>query len=209
MSLFSRLALIMVTSSFLLGGCRRETERPAPITKLQSSPTPSPAPKPRDDSGQSVVDCIKEIPFLEATERTGLLKAWKKVPGYGNYRTVTASDFRMPDWVSREFYAGDVERATGWSHDYGELSGTYGLALFTLNRKANYPNCFGVAVLIKRTSDKFDLHWIFQDADLTHFNMGRHSGDVYLSEYGDDGKTHVCDLQYSRKQRRWACEFYN
>jgi hypothetical protein len=122
---------------------------------------------------------------------------------------VEASDFRIPEWVSREYYAGDVQHATGWSHDYGELSGAYGLALFVLNRKATYPNCFGVAVLIKRTSDKFDLYWIFQDADLTHFNMRRHSGDVYLIEYGDDGKTHTCDLQYSRKQHRWACELNN
>jgi hypothetical protein len=199
----------MVAASLLLSGCRREREQSATIAKPQSSPTLSPEPKPRDHPGQSVADCIEEIPFLEATERIGLLKAWKKVPGYSNYRMVEASDFRIPDWVRREYYAHDVERATGWSHDYGELNGTYGLALFTLNRKANYPNCFGVAVLIKRPSDKFDLYWIFQDADLTHFNMGRHSGDVYLTKYDDDGKTHVCDLQYSRKQLRWACEFYD
>jgi len=203
------LVLIVVTTSLVLGGCRSEREQPAPITKLESSPSPSPEPNPRNDPVQSVVDCIEEIPFLEKRERSGLLKAWKKVPGYRNYRMVEASDFRIPDWASREYYAGDVERATGWSHDYGELSGAYGLALFTLNTTANYPNCFAVAALIKRTSDKFDLYWIFQNADLSHFNMGRHSGDVYLIEYGDDGKTHVCDLQYSRKQRRWACEFYN
>jgi len=209
MSLISRSVLIVVTTSLLLGGCRSGRQQTPTITKPQSSPTPSPEPKPQDHPGQSVTDCIEEIPFLKATERSGLFKAWKKVPGYRNYRMVETPDFRIPDWVSREYYAGDVERATGWSHDYGELNGTYGLALFTFNRRANYPNCFGVAVLIRRTSDKFDLYWIFQDADLTQFNMGRHSGDVYLTEYGDDGKTHVCDLQYSRKQKRWACEFYN
>ena len=122
---------------------------------------------------------------------------------------VEASDFRIPEWVSRERYWSDVERATGWSHDYGELSGAYGLTLFMINRKATFPNWFSVAVLIRRSANRFDLYWIFQNADLTHFNLGRHSGDVYLIEYTNDGKTHVCDLQYSRKQKRWACEFYN
>jgi hypothetical protein len=206
MSLFSSLLLTTVTASLVLGGCRVERQQSDPITRPQSSPSPSPTPKPADDPGQSVADCIENIPFLETTERTGLLKAWKKVNGYRNYRMVEASDFRIPDWVSRESYAGDVKQATGWSHHYGELNGAYGLALFVLDRKATYPNCFGVAVLIKRTSNKFDLYWIFQQADLTHFNMRRHSGDVYLIEYGYDEKTHSCDLEYSRKQRRWACE---
>ena len=70
------------------------------------------------------------------------------------------------------------------------------------------PECFSVAVLIKRPANRYDLYWIFQNADLTHFNMGRHSGDVYLIEYTNDEKTHVCDLQYSRKLKRWACDFY-
>lgn len=144
------LVLIVVTTSLLLGGCRSGRQQTPTITKPQSSPTPSPEPKPQDHPGQSVTGCIEEIPFLKATERSGLLKAWKKVPGYANYRMVEASDFRIPDWVSREYYAGDVERATGWSHDYGELNGTYGLALFTFNRRANYPNCFGLSELLWR-----------------------------------------------------------
>ena len=138
-----------------------------------------------------------------------MLRAWKQAEDYKNYRMVEASDFRIPDWVSHEYYASDVERATGWSHDYGELGGAYGLVLFMVDKTLAFPNCFSVAVLIERPARRYDLYWIFQKADLSHFTMGRHSGDVYLSKYDEDAKTHVCDIQYSRKQRRWACEFYN
>jgi hypothetical protein len=187
--------------------CNRQ---PRPEPKVESKPSPSPSTEitQRTDPGQSVVDCIKQIPFLEPGETSGLLKAWKEHPTYKNYRMVEASDFRIPDWTSHEYYARDVERATGWSHDYGELGGAYGLVIFMIDKTMPLPNCFSVAVLIRRPANRFDLYWIFENADLTHFTMGRHSGDVYLERYDEDGKTHVCDIQYSRNHKRWACEFY-
>ena len=206
MNLISRFLLIMVTTSLFLGGCRSEREQPAPITKLQTSPIPSPEPKPRNDPGQSIVECIEAIPFLEKTERSGLLKTWKKVPGYKNYRMVEASDFRIPGWVSREYYARDVERATAWSHDYGELGGAYGLVLFVVDRTTVDNDRFSVAILIRRPGNKFSLYWVFEKTDLSRVTLNRHSGDVYLQEFREDGTTRSCDIQWSRNLGRWACQ---
>lgn len=207
MSRCKSLPFVLVVGSVAVISACRDQSRPANIaTTTSSSARPSPTPTPFEGPGESVVDCIKRIHVLYPGETSGLLKAWKRQPGYQNYRMVEASDFRIPDWVRRDQYWPDVERATGWSSDYGEMNGAWGVVLFMVQRTATFPKWFSVAVLIKRPGNRFDLYWIFQNADLTHFNLGRHSGDVYLLEYTDDGKTRSCDLEYSRQQGRWACE---
>lgn len=210
-SMLSNQKFLLVPASALLALIASCHPQPPPgrVAQTETPPPPSPEPTILNTPGRSVADCIKQIPFLEAGERSGMLRAWKKYPGYQNYRMVEAPDFRIPEWVSHEYYASDAARATGWSHDYGELSGAYGLVLFMVDKTLPYPNRFSIAVLIRRPANRFDLYWIFQGADLTHFTMGRHSGNVYFSEYADDRKTRACDIQYSRKQNRWACEFYN
>jgi hypothetical protein len=60
-------------------------------------------------------------------------------------------------------------------------------------------------VFIERPGTKYSLHWIFLDKDLSRVNLRRHSGDVYLREFREDGTSHVCDVQWDRKQARWAC----
>lgn len=135
-----------------------------------------------------------------------MLKAWKSHPGYHRFRMVEPPDFRIPEWVSREYYARDVERAVGWSHDYGELGGAYGVVLFMIDKAVTDTNRFSVAVLIRRPGNKFNLYWIFERVDLSRVTLNRHSGDAYLHEYRDDGTTRSCDIQWSRKLQRWACE---
>ena len=55
-----------------------------------------------------------------------------------------------------------------------------------------------------------DQDWaeLAQNEDLSRFIIARHSGDVYLDEYREDGTSRVCDIRYSSKQKRWTCEFY-
>lgn len=136
-----------------------------------------------------------------------MLKAWKSHPGYRNFRMVEPPDFRIPEWVSREHYARDVERAIGWSHDYGELDGAYGVVLFMIDKTVNDSNRFSLAVLIRRPGNRFSLHWVFEKMDLSRVTLNRNSGDAYLMEYRDDRTTRSCDIQWSRKLNRWACEF--
>lgn len=170
--------------------------------KIISAASPSPRAAVPETAQQSVIDCIQQLPFLDRGDTSGMLRAWRRVPNYQNYRMVETADLTIPGET------GD-EHARSWSHDYGELSGAYGLALFVVDKAISSPDRFSVAVLVKRPNERYDLYWTYQKKDLSHFIMGRHSGDVYLEEHSDDGKTHVCDLQYSRKQNRWACEFYD
>src|ERR1700704_615122 len=102
------LSLLMVS---VLIGCRpqlrdRAATDPSPRT-VSSSPTPSNVSGSEPDL--TVVECIKEEPFLEAGERNGMLKVWRNVSHNGNYRMVKSTDFRIPSWVRAEYYWGDVE----------------------------------------------------------------------------------------------------
>jgi hypothetical protein len=198
------LSLLMVS---VLIGCRTQRQKMAAneVLPRTESPSPTPSNSSASESDLTVVECIKEEPFLEAGERNGMLKAWRHVPKNGNYRMVKASDFRIPDWVRNERYWSDVERATGWSHDYGELGGAYGLVLFMVDKTTTDAKRFSVAVLIRRPANRYDLYWIFQNADLSRVNLRRHSGDAYLEEFRDDRTSSYCDIQYNRKLRKWAC----
>ena len=132
--------MLVAASLAVIAGCRNQPRDSNPVLATASpAPSPSSPPPASNGPGQSVVDCIKQIPFLERGETLGLLKAWKSQPGFDKYGMVEPTDFQIPAWVSREPYAKDVERATGWSHDYGELSGAYGLVLFMFDKTAVFP----------------------------------------------------------------------
>lgn len=198
--------LFLTVALFLFNGCGDHGSQSANVAPPTAAPLPSATPLSSTDAGQSVVECINQIPFLDEAERRGMLKAWKNQRGYKNFRMVEPPDFRIPEWVSREHYASDVERATGRPYDYGELSGAYGVVLFMVDQAAVDNNRFSIAVLIRRPGNIFSFHWIFEKTDLSQTTLGRHSGDVYLKQFLDDGSTKFCDIQWSRALGRWACE---
>jgi len=141
-------------------------------------------------------------------ETPPLMRAWRKVPGWKRYRIARSTDFRIPAWVEKENNRQDVERAINHAYEAGEMSGAQGLALIVVDKTILDAKRHSCVVFISRGKNRYDLYWIFKNEDLSHFTMARHSGDVYLKEYRDDQTTRVCDIQYSRKQKRWACDFY-
>jgi hypothetical protein len=207
MRIQNAVVILILVLVVIQGGCRKQqqTEHANSPPYKTTSPSPSP-PTAANEPEQSVIDCIKAIPFLEPGERAGMLTTWKRVANYRNYRMVRRSDFDIPGWVKNEIYAEDVERATGWSHDYGELGGAYGLVLFMVDKTKSDPNRFSVAVLIRRPANRFDQYWIFQNANLSRVNLRRHSGDAYLEEFRDNQTSSYCDIQWNRRLKRWACE---
>jgi hypothetical protein len=145
---------------------------------------------------------------VEGEKQTPLMRTWRKVPGWKNYRVARSTDFRIPAWVEKEDNWQFVERAINDAHESGEMSGAHGLALIVVDKTISDAKRHSCIVFIARAETRYDVYWIFKNEDLSHFIMSRHSGDVYLKEYRDDQTTRVCDIQYNRKQKRWACEFY-
>jgi len=156
----------------------------------------------------AVAEFLREEDQVKKENESPLVRTWKKVPGWTNYRLARATDFRMPEAIEKENYWSDVERALDRSYDSGEMGGANGLAVIIIDKTTSALQRFSCVVFISRPGNRYDLYWIFKNEDLSHFTMGRHSGDVYLWEHRDDGGSRVCDIQYSRKQKRWACEFY-
>lgn len=158
-----------------------------------------------DEVERSVAEVIKQLPFLEKEKKFSLLRTWRQVPNSENYRMVCPNDFKIPEWVKGEYYWSDVAHSTGWSHDYGEMSGAYGLITFIVDRTVSDPNRFSVVAFIERPGNRYTIHWVLRDKDLSRVNLRRHSGNVYLQEFREDRTSHVCDVQWERKQKKWIC----
>lgn len=191
----------------LSAACGNRSETPKNVPPAAGPAAESPQPTPiAPEAEKSVREVISQLPFLEKEGRSALLRVWRQVPNQNAFRAVRPSDFNIPHWVEKEYYWPDVARATGWSSDYGEMSGAHGLIVFIVDKATSDINRFSVVVFIERPGNKYTLHWIFRDKDLSRVNLRRHSGDVYLQEFREDGTSHVCDVQWDRKKARWGCD---
>ena len=180
----------------------KKTESPTP-NQQNTSAQPTPI---AQETERSVSEVINQLPLLDKDKKLVLLRTWRQVPNHEDYRAVRPSDFRIPHWVEKEYYWSDIAHSTGWASDYGEMGGAYGLIIFIVNKTATAVNHFSVVVFIERPRNRYSVHWIFRDQDLSRVNLRRHSGDVYLEEFRDDGTTHTCDVQWNRKLARWSCD---
>lgn len=196
-------AITMLLTAACTGGS--ETPKPSSsVVRQQQDSSPEPTPI-VDETEKSVTELIRAEPFLEKEKRSTLLRTWRLVPKHENYRTVRPSDFKIPDWVKRERYWPDVARSTGSPSDYGEMSGAYGLIAFIVDKTIVDNDRFSVVVFIERPGNRYTLHWILRNKDLSRVNLRRHSGNVYLQEFRDDGTSRSCDVQWDHKEKKWGC----
>lgn len=165
-------------------------------TSVNANNPPATAPLVRSDNLQSpltVEELTKHVGFLEKGSSEGVIKAWRNVPDHNNFRVAQADDFKV----------------SGRSFDWGEMSGNSGdnLAVILVDQTKPEPNRFALAVFIARANQRYSFYWIFRDKDLSRVTVNRHSGNVYLNEFREDGtQAGYCDIQYSRQQGKWACD---
>jgi hypothetical protein len=156
----------------------------------------------------TVTEFLLERDQVKQPSQSSLLRAWKTIPGWNHYRLARSTDFNVPEWVQKDERWRDVERQINDPYQEGEMSGAEGLAAIFIDKTISDVKKYSCVVFISRPPNRYDVYWIFKNEDLSRLIMARHSGDVYLNEYRDDGTNRVCDIQYSYKQKRWACEFY-
>ena len=198
--------LLLCLIAFLAGeGC---THREVEMTSAKSSPTPpaiSEPTSPTAEDEKSVEEIIREQ-RLEKPKQRSLLRTLRSIPNHRDYRAVRRSDIKIPKWVRQEYYWSDVERGIGWASDYGEMSGAYGLIVFIVDKRIADVNRFSVVVFIERPGNRYTVHWIKRNEDLSSVLLGRHSGNVYLKQYLDGGRSLFCDVQWNSATRKWGCE---
>jgi hypothetical protein len=181
--------------------------KPPRVDSSTVSPVVGPKPAPTSVYPDvPVAQMIKELPFLEPPKKRSLSRVWKQVPGNEFYRMIRASDFRTSETVDNNRYQADVAPAAGWGSDYGELSGAYGLAAFIVDKRIATKDRFSIVVFIERKNDRYSLHWVIRNQDLSNVTMGRHSGNVYLTEAREDKTTRFCDIKWDRITRKWDCK---
>jgi hypothetical protein len=171
-----------------------ESKQPIEPTALSQ---PIVQPRPNAESDIAVSDVFRQIPFVENAKMAGMLRAWKRIPNYGHYRKARPMDFVTAGWKETEF-----DR----SYDYGELAGAYGLALFVVDKTLPKPKNMSLVVFVERAKNRCDIYWIYRDENLSALNLSRSSGDIFLRGTREDGTSADCEIQWSRKSRKWTCE---
>jgi hypothetical protein len=171
----------------MLVGCRTHLEHSTqqPVALVNQ---PATAPEGSTEPEKSVSELIKELRIVEEEERLGMLRAWARVPNNDRYRLAQAREFTNPIMT----------------HDYGEMAGAYGLAALIVDKTLNADR-FSLLIFVRRPANRFDVYWIYRNIDLSKYRMSRASGDIFIDELHDDGTKGVCEIQWDRKQRRWAC----
>lgn len=187
--------------------CSHRKERPnsAQSSDSQARPAISEVSPETEEEEKSVEVIIRER-VLEEPKQRSLLRTWRRIPNHRDYRAVRRSDIKIPNWVRQEHYWGDVDRGMGWASDYGEMSGAYGLIVFIVDKSIASANRFSVVAFIERPGNRYTVHSIKQNEDLSNVLLGRHSGNVYLKQYLDGGKSLFCDVQWNSATRKWGCE---
>jgi hypothetical protein len=131
---------------------------------------------------------ITELPTVDKEQRLGLSRAWSRVPNNAHYRIAHFSDFGKPTMT----------------YDYGEMAGAYGLAALVVDKTLTEAK-FSLVIFIERPAGRYDIYWIYRNLDLSKYGMNRASGDIFVDYVNSDGTRGVCEIQWDRKQRRWAC----
>lgn len=72
--------------------------------------------------------------------------------------------------------------------------------------KTRVENRHSVVIFLERPENRYSLHWIKRDEDLSRVGLHRHSGNVYLAENDEGGAGRYCDVQWSRATGKWGCD---
>ncbi|OLE97137.1 MAG: hypothetical protein AUG75_11860 [Cyanobacteria bacterium 13_1_20CM_4_61_6] len=181
-ALLNRKILAVFAFAFFFYACGSRSFEPSrheltPITGHQGTPSPMPMPQqPETTVGEFLRN---QFDPLEEQERPAILRSWGKIPHQENYHV--------------------------GQHDYGEIAGAYGLALFVMDKTVTTSKNCSLLVFIRRPRNRYDLYWIYRNEDLSQLSLSRASGDIFVSGIREDGTNVNCEIAWSRKDNRWTC----
>lgn len=181
--------ILVFLAQLSIGSCRtkpRLTQHDAGLAvQVNSSAAPTPGAYEPD---VPVPDFLSQIPFRSKAEMAGMIAAWKKIPNHTRFRAV------------RNGYS---QQAV---HDYGEIAGAYGLALFVVDITKTELDRFGLIIMLQRPRDRYDVYWIFRDTDFSNLTLSRSSGSLFVRRSGANKEETVCRIEWVRAKGKWTCE---
>jgi hypothetical protein len=156
----------------------------------------------------SVLEFIKGLNLFDENDKAAMLRAWKRVTDDSKYRVARADDFRIPERFKKESYWSDVEHALERPYMSGEMNGNYNdnLALLAVDQTRTDAERFSIILFIGRASKAYEVHWLYRDKDLSRYTINRHSGDIYLQEFREDGTSSACDIEWDSGLKNYTCK---
>lgn len=191
------------------------TSRLAEHTQVAAQP--SPVEPPVESPGQvvSILEFVKGLNVLAVganlfteDEKAGMLKAWRRVDGYGKYRIARPDDSKLPEQFKETGDWDYIKRAFERPFMTGELNGNHhhNLVLLAVDQTKTDPERFSIIIFIGRAANRYEVHWMRRDEDLSRLIINRHSGDIALQEFKEDGTHSFCDIEWESQLKSYTCK---
>ena len=189
------LLLVLVLTSFGCGVSPSSTDNVPQSVAQQSRSEPTPEPLWLSDP-----TCCR-LPTPVPNE---LKEAWQRFVQDGRYRLAHPRDmnFRGGERVTSlyDFPWGEL--------GYDQISGADHLAAIVVDTTRTDDARFGLVIFSapRNRNGTYVAHWLYQGRDLSRTGVTRTTGELYVSEYRDNGTESVCSVRWNRQQRRYICD---
>lgn len=159
----------------------------------------------------------QEIIFTEPIELNkipeNIKPIWKDFVSEGKYRLAQPSDMTFSEAAKSELPGQGKTPITPYVYAWGDLGFDKRieddhLAAIVVDTTKTGDDKFGLIIFspVKNTKDKYEINWIYRDADLSKTTVSRASGELYVATFSDDGSRKACSVNWNRKLKKFECK---
>jgi hypothetical protein len=161
--------------------------------------------------------------FTEPIEFTGvktndkvpenMKKVWKEFIAGGQYRLAQPADMTFSETVKSKLPGQGKSPIIPYEYAWGDLNyekriQDAHLAAIVVDTKKNDSNKFGLVIFSpkRNTKAEYDVNWLFQNKDLSKTTVQIASGELYVTQYTDDGSRKACSVNWNKELENFECK---
>jgi hypothetical protein len=153
----------------------------------------------------------------DPTEVTGKMpqhieKPWREFIASGQYRLAQMSDMNFSPTAKSQLPGKGETPLPLYDYAWGDLNYSKRieddhLAAIVVDTTKNDVNRFGLVIFspVKGKHEEYNINWLYRNVDLSKFTVNRASGDLYVTQYSDDGRQSSCSVKWNKKLKTFEC----
>ncbi len=161
-------------------------------------------------------EVIQEKPLTEPLNIRGefpesLRKKWQEFTANGQYRLAQVSDMKFSE-AAKQSLPGKGVAGFPYAYSWGDLNYPKRieddhLAAIVVDTTKNDSGKFSLVIFspIKDRKDEYAINWLYRERDLSASTINRASGELYFSQYFDDGSRKACSVKWNAKLKQFNC----
>ncbi|HVE56844.1 MAG TPA: hypothetical protein VNB22_08445 [Pyrinomonadaceae bacterium] len=177
----------------------------------------------REAESESNSQNKQEVVFTEPIKFTGIKSndkideniktVWKNFVADGKYRLAQPFDMKFSEAAKSQLPGQGKSPIVPYEYIWGDLN--FGkrieddhLAAIVVDTTKDGNDRFGLVIFspVKNTKNKYDVNWLYHNADLSKTTVNRASGYFYVSTFSDDGSRKACSVKWDKKLNKFECK---